>query len=129
MVKALTEDLSPRPCLAVILAKLSDIEGEMRRIGYWSENPPDLRAAAERGEIRTYLDAPTFELWLQALFLPNAREAVAADELPDESEVGMMAQRQYDYQSSVPEAQTLIQLLREFDRLVVKCARKKRSPR
>lgn len=101
----------------------------MRRIGYWSENPPDLRAAAERGEIRTYLDAPTFELWLQALFLPNAREAVAADELPDESEVGMMAQRQYDYQSSVPEAQILIRLLREFDRLVVKCARKKRSPR
>lgn len=120
---------SPRPCLAAILAKLSDIEGEMRRIGYWSENPPDLKAAVERGEIRTYLDAPTFELWLQALFVPNAREAVAADELPDESEVGMMAQRQYDYQSSVPEAQILIQLLREFDRLVVKCARKKRSPR
>lgn len=54
---------------------------------------------------------------------------MAADELPDESEVGMMAQRQYDYQLFVPEAQILIQLLWEFDRLVVKCASKKRSPR
>ena len=84
---------SPRPCLAPILAKLSDIEPEMRRIGYWLENPPDLRAAAERGEMRTYLDAPTFELWLQALFLANALDAVVDDALPEGSEVGVMAKR------------------------------------
>jgi uncharacterized protein YqcC (DUF446 family) len=101
----------------------------MRRIGYWSDDPPDLQAAVERGEIQSYLDAPTFQLWLQALFLPNALEAVTNDELPTESEVGMMAQRQYDYHSSVPEAQPLVQLLHEFDRLVVKCARKKRMSR
>lgn len=118
-----------RPCLAVIRAKLTDIETEMRRIGYWVENPPDLRAAAERGEIQTYLDAPSFEIWLQALFLPNAREAAASDELPSESQVGVMAQRQYDYHASIPEARSLVQLLQEFDRLVVKCARKKRSSR
>lgn len=65
----------------------------MRRIGYWSENPPDLQAAVEKGEIQSYLDAPTFELWLQALFLPNAVKAVTNDDLSAESEVGVMAQR------------------------------------
>lgn len=100
--------------------KLDAIEAEIRRIGYWQENPPDLQAMAERGELRSYLDAPSFEVWLQALFLPNAREAVEADDLPSDSQVGEMARRQYDYQSVVPEAHGLMRLLGGFDGLVRK---------
>ncbi len=100
--------------------KLDEIEAELRRIGYWSENPPDLQAEYARGAARTYLDAPTFELWLQTIFLPNARRAVATNALPADSQVGTMALRQYDYHSSVPEAHQLVKLLGEFDELVRK---------
>lgn len=84
----------------------------MRRIGYWSDNPPDVPAST------SFLDAPLFELWLQCVFLPNARERIRSGNLPEHSQVGLMAMRQYDYHSSVPEAQTLICLLNDFDRLV-----------
>jgi len=98
--------------------KLDQVEAEMKRIGYWDENPPDLRARYVSGELSSYLDAPSFELWLQVIFLPNAREAVRTDELPEDSQVGTMALRQYDYHSSVPEAGDLLRLLNEFDDLV-----------
>ena len=98
--------------------KLDEIEAEMKRIGYWSASPPDLQAQVARGELRSYLDAPSFELWLQALFLPNARLGVQTDTLPSDSQVGLMAMRQYDYHSSVPEAHGLMKLLYAFDDLV-----------
>jgi len=75
-------------------------------------------AEADAGRIRTYLDAPSFELWLQCVFLPRAREAVAQDALPRQSRVGLMALRQYDYHQQVPEAAELLRLLNEFDALV-----------
>ncbi|MCG3139298.1 MAG: hypothetical protein HDKAJFGB_00161 [Anaerolineae bacterium] len=98
--------------------KLDEIEAELRRIGYWSENPPDLQAQYAGGSARSYLDAPTFELWLQTIFLPHARQAVATASLPTDSHVGTMALRQYDYHSSVPEAHSLVELLLEFDEMV-----------
>ena len=64
-----------------LLAQLDKIEQEMKRIGYWSEHPPDLLAEFEAGRMRSYLDAPTFELWLQCVFLPNARAAAQARSL------------------------------------------------
>jgi uncharacterized protein YqcC (DUF446 family) len=98
--------------------KIDEIEAEMKRIGYWRENPPDLQAKAARGELRSYLDAPSFEVWLQTIFLPNARNAVQTDTLPADSQVGLMAMRQYDYQFVVPEAHGLMKLLYDFDDLV-----------
>jgi uncharacterized protein YqcC (DUF446 family) len=109
--------------LARVDAQIDAIEREMRRLGYWSEDSPNLMAEVEAGRITTYLDAPSFELWLQCLFIPNARDAVRSDSLPAESDVGVMAMRQWDYQSIVPEAQNLMGLLQEFDRLVKKAAR------
>jgi uncharacterized protein YqcC (DUF446 family) len=97
-----------------ILSKLDAIEAEMRRIGYWSANPPDLLAEYKSGQRRTYLDAPTFELWLQCVFIPNAREmARTADS--SVRNVGVVAMRQYDYHSHLPEAQRLLKLLSEYD--------------
>lgn len=98
--------------------KLDEIEAEMKKIGFWTENPPDIRAKYASGEMRTYLDAPSFELWLQCTFLPNARRAVQTRSLPRDSQVGVMAMRQYDYHSIVPEALRLVELLHEFDRMV-----------
>jgi uncharacterized protein YqcC (DUF446 family) len=106
-----------------LFAKLDEIETEMKSIGFWEENPPDLKAAIDRGEITSYLDAPSFELWLQCVFLPNAREAVTTKSLPDDSQVGVMAMRQYDYHQDVPEARRLINLLQAFDKLVKRAAK------
>ncbi len=116
-VVPMAHEKQPHPLL---LAKLDEIEAEMKRIGYWSENPPaDFVARVERGELKSYLDAPTFELWLQVLLLPRARKAALKDELPTSSMVGEMARRQYDYMSVDDKAETLLRLLQEFDALVV----------
>jgi uncharacterized protein YqcC (DUF446 family) len=103
---------------ALVLQQLALIEAEMKRIGYWSDNPPDLQAEIAAGRLRSYLDAPTFELWLQCVFVPNARAAANASQLPAKSQVGVMAMRQYDYHSSIEEAHPLMQLLQEFDAIV-----------
>jgi uncharacterized protein YqcC (DUF446 family) len=97
---------------------LERIEAEMKRIGFWSENPPPLLERANRGELRSYLDAPSFEQWLQCVFLARAHEAIRNDAMPASSSVAEMARRQYDYHSHVPEAQPLLKLLRAFDLLV-----------
>ena len=103
---------------ALAAAQLDTIEAEMKRIGYWKDDPPDLLAEYRAGRMRSFLDAPTFELWLQCVFLPNARAAAAARNLPNGSQVGLMAQRQYDYHSHIPEAQPLLNLLHRFDAIV-----------
>jgi uncharacterized protein YqcC (DUF446 family) len=103
-----------------ILAQLDKIETEIKKIGRWSANPPtDFAAKVRRGEIESYLDAPTFELWLQLLLLPRARQAALDDKLPQSSQVGEMARRQYDYMSVDYDAATLLKLLGEFDDLVM----------
>ncbi len=93
--------------------QLDKIEAEMKRLGYWRDG---LSAASWQGS--SYLDAPSFEWWLQNVFLPNARRAVQTGKLPADSQVGLMAMRQYDYHSSVPEAHGLMRLLSGFDELV-----------
>lgn len=103
--------------------KLNEIESEMKKIGFWEENPPDLQAAFASGQMQNYFDAPSFELWLQCIFLPNARRAIQTTTLPKDSQVGVMAMRQYDYHSIVPEAQHLVSLLHEFDKMVKEAAR------
>ena len=97
-----------------LLAQLDLIEGELRRLGWWRDaaeppQPPDAN--------RMFAGL-TFPHWLQYVFLPNARSAVHTDTLPASSQVGLMAMRQYDYHSTVPEALPLVDLLHTFDRLV-----------
>lgn len=99
------------PKSKLVFEKLDAIETEMKRIGYWSSNPPNFT-------VENYLQAPSFELWLQCIFLPNARKAAAEDHYPPTSQVGLMAMRQYDYHSCVEEAHTLQALLDEFDRII-----------
>lgn len=101
-----------------LLQKLDEIEAEMRRIGFWIPVPPEWEVRVAKGDYNSYLDAPTFENWLQTVFLPKARLAAETGDLPSESQVGTMAMRQYDYHSFVPEAQDLLKMLFAFDDLV-----------
>ena len=103
----------------LLLAQLDAIEAEMKRISRWSDHPPeDFVAKVERGELTSFLEAPTFELWLQVVFLPNARKATLDDTLPKGSQVGEMARRQYDYMSVDYTAEELLALLQRFDALI-----------
>lgn len=95
-----------------VLSALDEIEAEMKKIDFWNENPPEVR-------VGNYLEAPSFELWLQCVFLPNARKAAQTGEYPGGSQVGLMAMREYDYHSSEGEALNLVSLLHSFDKLVV----------
>eukprot|EP01037_Dinobryon_pediforme_P022383 gene22383-biopygen13513 len=99
--------------IAAALTKLAEIEAEMRRIGFWTDVPE----GASEAPPQSFTDAPGFEHWLQVVFLPNARRELAAGRLQPQSSVGLMAMRQYDYHSYVPEAETLCCLLAEFDRI------------
>ena len=103
-----------------IIQKLDEIESEMKAIGYWAQNPPDLIEKIKNGEIKSYMDAPSFELWLQTVFLIQARQRVLHNNLPTDSHVGQMAMREYNFHSYIEEAQTLLKLLNEFDELIRK---------
>ncbi|HYE94968.1 MAG TPA: YqcC family protein [Rubricoccaceae bacterium] len=103
--------------LIAIGATLDAIEAELKRLGWWDEAAPSLVERYDRGALRTYLDAPSFEAWLQGVFLPRARAALTEGAYPRPSQVGLMALRQYDYHSLVPEAQPLLALLHRFDAL------------
>lgn len=94
-----------------VMAAIDAIEAEMKAIGFWHDNPPVV-------QVDHYLQAPCFELWLQCVLIPNARQAARSGEYPHDSQVGQMAMREYDYHSHVPEAQRLLVLLREFDAAV-----------
>lgn len=91
--------------------KLDQIEAEMKKIGFWYDELPDLSN-------KNFQTAQTFEMWLQGVFLPNAREAARTNSFPAKSDVGMMAMRQYDYHDYVEKAIPLMELLREFDKII-----------
>jgi uncharacterized protein YqcC (DUF446 family) len=109
---------------AVLLAKiarhLDAIEAEMKRIDYWQVEPPaQLLERLKAGETLSFTGSGiSFEQYLQLVFLPNARRRVSDDNLPASSNMGVIAMRQYDYHSYVEEAQPLLSLFRELDRLI-----------
>jgi uncharacterized protein YqcC (DUF446 family) len=106
------------PSAGPFLAELDRIERELRGLGWWRDTPVDPFAHLAADAPRSYLDASSFEEWLQFVFLPNARAGARAGTLPATSNVGDMARQHYDYQTNVAEAQALIQLLSGFDEMV-----------
>ncbi len=105
-----------------VLNKLTQIEEEMRRIKFWDDSLDCDTIRKDAMEIvteqrRSPVGLMLFEHWLQAVFIPNAREAARSGHLPSSSQVGVMAMREYDYHSHVTEAEDLLHLLYEFDRL------------
>ena len=88
------------------------IEAEMQRIGFWQNRP--LRPEQMAFKQAFAMDTMTFVQWLQFIFLPRVREAVASNSFPKGSSVGVQAVREFDGDS---EADQLITLLSEFDDL------------
>ncbi|MGJ8619661.1 MAG: YqcC family protein [Methylophilaceae bacterium] len=94
-----------------VSAIINEIELEMKSIGFWSNNPPDFEAS-------NFTEAPSFELWLQCVFIPNVKDAISKGSYPKQSQVGLMAMREYDHHSHVEVAQNLISLLNKFDEVI-----------
>lgn len=91
--------------------QLDAVEAELRRLGWWqaqSPAPEQLRFTQAFGA-----DTMAFTQWLQFVFLPNAREAVAGKRaLPRRSMVGAQAVREFDGDE---DAEHLCALLSSFD--------------
>jgi uncharacterized protein YqcC (DUF446 family) len=84
----------------------------MQAIGFWQASPlrPDqLEFSAAFG-----LDKMAFSQWLQFIFIPRVREAIATNHFPPSSDVGTQAVREFDTE---PRAARLAILLTEFDSL------------
>ena len=109
-----------------VLKKLEEIEAEMRRLGYWSDSLERTSGICET-KYRSALDAPTFQVWVQGLFLPSARATAMEGKLPARSQAGEIARRQYAAQMQTPDAKRLLNLIREFDELCIKASEDKRA--
>src|SRR5215467_11009020 len=91
---------------------VDQIEEEMRKIGFWQEQR--LRPEQLSFKKAFAMDTMTFAQWLQFVFVPRVRDAVAANSFPSSSSVGVQAVREFDGDT---DADRLIQLLSEFDAL------------
>ena len=88
------------------------IESEMRSIGFWQTAP--VRPEQLHFKQAFAMDTMTFVQWLQFIFLPRVREAIASNEFPAGSSVGAQAVREFDGDA---DADRLVTLLSEFDSL------------
>lgn len=94
---------------------LNQLEGEMRRLALWTEQPPT--AAALRSTLPFCADTLAFEQWLQWIFLPQMRQLLALDApLPEACDVAPMVDVSFD--EAAVETQELTRLLRSIDQLV-----------
>jgi uncharacterized protein YqcC (DUF446 family) len=101
------------PDYGVVAAKLDEIEEEMKLVGLWQEKP----LAPEKYNFASAfaMDTMSFDQWLQFIFVPRVRGIISAGgRFPASSSVGAQAVREFD---THPNAQRLITLLSEFDRL------------
>ena len=60
--------------MQAMLAQLTAIESELRRMGLWSLHPPS--AAALASDTPFACDTMPLEMWLQWVFLPRMRETL-----------------------------------------------------
>jgi len=93
-------------------AFVAAIEAELHRIGYWQDQP--LRPEQMEFHKAFAMDTMSYSQWLQFIFIPRVREAIASGDFPSGSEVGAQAVREFDgdYKAS-----GLVSLLSEFDAL------------
>jgi uncharacterized protein YqcC (DUF446 family) len=105
---------------ASLTTLLDAIEAELRRLGYLRElSPPPIGVTSAFGYGQV-----SFEQWLGRVFLPNARAAVASNDLPATSQVAVAAFRDFD---GVDEADALVGLLGRFDSRINQLGRARTS--
>jgi len=91
---------------------INEIEAEMKHSGLWQSEP--LKPEQLNFRQAFAMDTMAFSQWLQFIFIPRVREAIAANRFPSSSSVGGQAVREFD---TVREASRLTTLLSEFDAL------------
>lgn len=102
------------PDYETVVAKIDEIEAEMKRIGMWQAQP--LRPEQYTFTRAFAGDTMAFEQWLQFVLIPRVRQIAASrGSFPHASEVAAQAAREFD---TCPLDVTRLQtLLYEFDRL------------
>ena len=104
------------PTHAVVEAKLSEIEAEMKRIGMWQDKPPPAENLAVTQAFGA--DKLSFEQWLQFIFIPRVREIIAARAaFPAASQVHQKAFREWRMWGDMPNVDNLLALFKSFDEL------------
>lgn len=103
----------PKPTYELVENKLNEIEAEMKRIGYWREEPlPDEMYNFSQAFA---MDTMPFNYWLEFIFMARVREIIAEKgKFPSTSNVAAQAIREFDTDNN---ASNLVTLLSEFDNL------------
>lgn len=92
------------------------IERELRALGWWEAQAPDMHALSSQQPF--CVDTLAFEQWLQWVFLPRMQQLLEAGAaLPSVCGIQPMAEQVYVGQAE--KARMLIKLLGEFDQLMV----------
>lgn len=100
------------PNYAVVAQKIDAIEAELKRLGWWQDQPLE----PEQYEFQRAFagDTMAFSQWLQFVLIPNVRNIIENQgDFPSSSQVGAYAVRELDGLN----ADSLLALLHEFDRL------------
>lgn len=113
------EERQPSPKVLTKRKRLGEIadgiEAELKRIGWWQEDPPSEETALAGGAFG--MKTVAFSQWLQVVFVKRLRQAAAGEvPIPSSSSVSTMATREFD---GYPEdVSRLMEYLYEVDRLV-----------
>lgn len=100
-----------------IIKALDAVEKEMKRLGLYEDADssfPKVTSAFGYGQI-------SFEQWLSQSFLPKAHAAIQSGELPNDSQVGVAAMRNFGGDERMDE---LVSLLGLFDQSIKAYARR-----
>jgi uncharacterized protein YqcC (DUF446 family) len=97
--------------VGLALAKIREIEAELKRLGRWSSVSPTREQLDGMGPFG--MGTMTFCAWIQFVLIPRVREiSEKGGKFPAESNVGAHAVREFDGDI---DADRLVELLIEFD--------------
>ena len=91
------------------------LEAEMRRAGLWEESSPPQEALTSTQPF--CFDSLEFHQWVQWIFIPKICEIIDQDlPLPETSDIASLAE--YRFEQIPHETGRILELIREFDRLL-----------
>lgn len=100
----------------LLVRQLQLIEAELRQLGWWTAASPTAQALASEQPFA--VDSMAFEEWLQWMFLPRMQQLLESDAaLPSACGIAPMAEMALAERAF--QARALLQVLAEFDRLIV----------
>ncbi len=101
----------------LIQGLMSRLQGELERLGLWSDTAPDARNINQ--EIPFCHDTLSLAEWLQWIFLPTLEEMLhRGANLPDKCEISAYADMVLPQQLSEQDISELMEILRTFDEVL-----------